>query len=549
MILGSRMPRIFTPELRTLTPETSLGFEAIDAWETGFGVTLMPHQQELFIRSLELDPGSTTADEFPKLRFSNVLVLMARQNGKTYTLTARALWRMLMWEGPGQQEGEGPVILGLAHKLQPAEEILEKAIQALRRNEYTRPMIAQRSNTNGNKFVRLANGAKWLTQAANDDAGRSESVTDLFFDELRQQRDWDAWTAAENTTNSIFSSQVWGVSNAGEAKSIVLKGMRSKAIAAADSLRAWIDEHGSAEGWGGDTSLGIFEWSAPEGAPIDDVEALAQANPAMNREANGRILVTSEALLAKAAKVGTTDEDGIPEHKFRTEVMCQFVTVSAEPTFPPEQVEACTDPSSEIVEDSDLVYAVDVSADRKTGWVGVAGWRDDERVHLEVIAKRAGTHWIKDFLTSLAKPGPVVIQGRGAPASSLISWLRQEGVNVQRCEGSELTNALSQLDDALAEGTVRFRPQDALMLAMRDTLRRRTGEVALLDRTESPVDASPLAAVMLARWGLMNLEPDEHRVTAYGADYGDWYDSPATEENKTTEPENGSDDDDWRWWA
>ena len=548
MILGSRLPRVFTPELRELTPETSLGFEAVEMWRSVFGMELMPHQEELFIRSLELAPGSSTRDEFPKLRFSNVLVLMARQNGKTYTLTARALWRMLMWEGPGQRPGEGPVILGLAHKLQPAEEILEKGIGVLRACEHTRPLIAQRSNTNGNKFVRLANGSKWLTQAANDDAGRSESVTDLFFDELRQQRDWDAWTAAENTTNSIFSSQVWGVSNAGEAKSVVLKGMRSKAISAADSLRDWISEHGSVEGWGGDTSLGIFEWSAPEGAPIDDVEALAQANPAMNREANDRILVTSEALLAKAAKVGTNDEDGIPEHKFRTEVMCQFVTVSAEPTFPPDQVEACTDKASSIVADSELVYAVDVSADRKTGWVGVAGWRDDERVHLEVIAKRAGTHWIRDFLNNLATPGPVVIQGRGAPASSLITWLRQDGVNVQRCEGSELTNALSQLDDALAEGTVRFRPQDALLLAMRDTVRRRAGEVTLLDRGESPVDASPLAAVMLARWGLMNLDAEEQRVTAYGDDYGEWYES-ATDSEGSDERDGAEDEEDWRWWA
>lgn len=538
MVLGSRMPRIYTPELRPLTPETSLGFEVIDLWRDVFGLDLLPHQEEWLIRSLELAPGSTTADEFPRLRFKTVVTLEARQNGKTYKISARALWRMLMWRGPGEP---APVVLGLAHKLGPTEEILEKAIGLLRVCPATRPLIAQRSNTNGNKFVRLHNGARWFAQAANDDSGRSESVTDLLFDELRQQRDWDAWTAAENTTNAIFSAQSLATSNAGEAKSVVLRGLRDSAIREANSLRAWIDEHGTAEGWGGDPTICILEWSAPEGAAIDDLEALAMANPAMNRTVNGRTMVTGDDLLSKAARVGLPGEEGLPEHKFRTENMCQWVTVATEPMFPPDDVQQCTDPTSAATEDSDLVYAVDVSADRKTSWVGVAGWRSDERVHVEVIAKRPGTHWIASFLESLEQPGPVVVQGRGAPASSLITWLEQEGADVRRCEGTETTNSLSQMDDALAEDTVRFRPQGALLRAMADSVRRRAGEVAMIDRYNSPVDASPLAVAILAQWGLKNLDLNA-RTSAYSADYdGDWYRSDETADAD-------ADDDDGRWW-
>lgn len=541
MILGAREPRISTPPLRELTAATSLGFEAIDMWRTVFGRDLMPFQEEALIRGLELAPGSSTGDEFPRLRFKTLIILIARQNGKTYLMTARALWRMLMWRGPGEP---APTILGLAHKLGPTEEILEAAIQLLAEGDVTRPLIAQRSNVNGNKFVRLASGAKWLAQASNDDAGRSMSVTDLLFDELRQQRDWQAWSAAENTTNSIFSSQVLGVSNAGEAKSVVLAGLRKNAIDVAEDLRGWISVHGSAEGWSGDSTIGILEWSAPDGADVDDVEALAQANPAMNRTVNGRVLLTEQDLLSKAAMVKA---GSLPEHKFRTENMCQWVTAAMEPTFPPADVEACTDLESVAEAGSPLVYAVDVSQDRRTSWVAAAGWRPDGRVHVEVIAKRSGTHWISDFLSELAVPGPVVVQGRGAPASSLITWLQQAGHDVRRCEGTEVTNSLSQMDDALREGTVRFRPQGALLLAMKETVRRQAGEVALLDRYNSQVDAAPLCAVVFARWGLTNLDVRPAR-SAYDDGYDDgWYVEKQNDKDGALSGASGGDD--WRWWA
>ncbi|WP_058234126.1 hypothetical protein [Devriesea agamarum] len=561
MILGSRMPRIYTPELRPLTPETSLGFEAIAMWKDILGLELLPHQEEDLIRSLELMPGSTTADEFPRLRFRYVLKLMARQNGKTYGTTARALWRMLMWQAPGEKPPP-PEILGLAHKLTPAEDILDRAIRTLRACDATRGRIQQVCNTNGNKFVRLDNGSKWSTAAATDDAGRSQSITDVFFDELRQQRNYDAWSAVQNTTNSIYSSQVIAVSNAGEAKSTVLRGLRNDAIREANSLRAWIDEHGTADGWDGDKTICILEWSAPEGADVRDLRALAQANPAMNRTCNGRTFVTSDDLLSQASRIGKTANDGMPEHKFRTEVMCQWVTVSAEPTFPTEQVEKCTDPTSRIADDSPLVYAVDVSKDRTASWVAVAGYREDKKIHVEVITKRIGTHWIAEYLGTLKDPGPIVVQGRGAPASSLITWLEKEGFDIRTCEGTELTNSLSQLDDAMAAGEVSFRPQPALLSAMKHTQRRKLGEVALLDRQNSSVDAAPLCAVTLARWGLANLDL-EPKQSAYADGYGAWWEeepkadnAPAVDSETVAKDTANSDaadstDDDkeWRWWA
>lgn len=74
---GSEVPRIYTPPLRELTPETSLGFACIEFAEEVLMMSLYPWQAWLLIHMLELLP-----DGDGELRFRTVVVLASRQNGK-----------------------------------------------------------------------------------------------------------------------------------------------------------------------------------------------------------------------------------------------------------------------------------------------------------------------------------------------------------------------------------------------------------------------------------------------------------------------------------
>ena len=88
MRLGNEVPRIYTPPLRELTPDTSIGFEIIDfAEELGFH--LVPWQRWLLIHAFEI-LGDLDGDWV--LRFRTVLVLIARQNGKTLVTTVITLY-------------------------------------------------------------------------------------------------------------------------------------------------------------------------------------------------------------------------------------------------------------------------------------------------------------------------------------------------------------------------------------------------------------------------------------------------------------------------
>lgn len=513
---GKTEPRLWTRPLRALTPETSLGFECIEFSEKILGRPLHPWQKWFLIHSMELKPGSYTSDEYPEFRFKTVILLVARQNGKSYIMSTRMLWRMFLWTG---KEVNPPLIMGTAHKLGLAEEILDLSYKAIQASRHLNKHLGHRSNVNGDKHFALKNGARYRCSAASDDGGRGFSVTDLAFDELRQQRDWEAWSAMLSTTNAVFSSQVIAVSNAGEAKSDVLRSLRNKALT---ELEGWKRAQGTGDEYAPeDPTLGLFEYSAEDECDIWDREGWAQSNPSLGYEHG-----PSEETLASLASLVGEPGAGMPEHKFRTENLCQWVQIAKDGLFKVEDVEACTEEGSEIAPDSPLYIAVDTSKDRGMTYIAVAGWRQDGLPHVEVITKRAYTEWVAEFLAEKLTftPEAVIFQGRGAPASTLIDFVEKKGVEVTRCEGTNLPNACGQFYDRVIGHSIRWGNQPDLLLALAETQIKTMGDSWVFNRDKSPVDIAPLCAVMLALWGLANGVKQETKTSAYADDaYTEWW--------------------------
>ena len=77
---GVTQPRIFTPPLRELTEETSLGYAAIEYANTVLGKSLYPWQEWALIHALEIKGNLDTEWSF---RYRTILFLISRQNGKT----------------------------------------------------------------------------------------------------------------------------------------------------------------------------------------------------------------------------------------------------------------------------------------------------------------------------------------------------------------------------------------------------------------------------------------------------------------------------------
>src|SRR3954469_10606171 len=109
MLVGEEQPRIYTPPLRELTPESSLGYAAIEFAEDIVKVELLPWQRWLLIHVLEL------REDGEGLRFRTTVLLMARQNGKSTLSQILALFFMYVCGRP--------LIIGTAQDLDVAEEI------------------------------------------------------------------------------------------------------------------------------------------------------------------------------------------------------------------------------------------------------------------------------------------------------------------------------------------------------------------------------------------------------------------------------------------
>lgn len=493
---GYTEPRIFTPPLRELTSETSLGYAAIAYAKEVLGENLYPWQEWALIHGLEIIGD---LEKEWKFRFRIVVYMVSRQNGKTVLSkdTASFFMNVLNVES----------IFGTSLSLDKAEEVWEAVVA----DQESIPALSQNlqkvARTNGSKKLVLTGNRSYKVGAPTRRAGRGDSNDLVMLDEVREQRDWETWSAAVASTNAKPNGMVIGYSNAGDPDSVVLRQLRSQALERINGTKA--------KDFGGDVdadSLGWFEWSAPDKAPMDDMDALAQANPALGY---GRL--TERALIS--------NRETFPEMKFRSECMCQQVeTILPEP-FPDGAWVGGIDEHSFIREDSELVFGIDLSQDRKYTTIAVCGLRDDGNYHVEVVERRMGTEWAVDWFKQRApKYGnmKLAFQERGAPVSGLGEMIcTVAGVERLAQGGSDLTSGWDRFYDAVAacapdnaRGGIKVfhLPQPVLDAPGRTCqMRNLGGGVMLPNRIKSPDDVAPLMACAMAFAGSTMINKKEEK--------------------------------------
>ena len=520
---GCETPRIFTPPLRELTTETSLGFMMIDFASEVLGIDLFPWQRWLLIHAFELDPKWTTRtmDQRgpldPLFRFRKVIVLVARQNGKTVVSQVVALF-FLYALGTS-------LILGTAQDLDTAEEVWEGCLEMIEETPQLAALADRPSKVNGKKAIKLKTGERYKVKAANRKAGRGLSGDLIMLDELREHQSWDAWAAITKTATARAAAMILCLSNAGDMSSVVLRFLRLSchdAVGDPDGLVAEskrqallptmddiaefreLDDDDledydtdpddlAPEDFDEDIAdLGLFEWSSPPGCAVDDLDALAQANPSVGYG------VTWKVLLADAITEGKDPET---EWVFRTEAMCQWPEVGMHGVFPPGTWESTTNKQPVRIT-SDAVACVTVSSDRSRAWIALCGRRDDGKTQADVVATARGTAWVGGWLMERQdRIECVALQDRGGGAS--VELYRQFDTDpafmipLVAWGGQNLVPWHGQTYDAIRDGKLFHNPHPALDRAAggatKKTLTGAGGWV--LDLFDPRVDAAPLAAV------------------------------------------------------
>ena len=398
-------------------------------------------------------------------------------------------------------------IFGTSLSLDKAEEVWEEVIKDQEGIPALAGEIDRVSRTNGNKRLILSGGRQYKVGAPTRRAGRGDSNDLVMLDEVREHRDWETYSAAAASTVAKPNGIIICFSNAGDPDSVVLRQIRATALGKSADFGGNLDDDGT---------LGLFEWSAPDGAATDDIKALAQANPAL-----GYGFLTERSLFSTRAT--------FPENKFRSECMCQQVETILPAPFPDGAWEGGTDETSFITGESPIIYGIDMSQDRRWVSIGVCGLREDGNYHIEVAARRVGSEWAVDWFRAraLREPMALAFQSRGAPVSGLAEQIcALHGVKRLAIEGPDLTTGWGRFYDAIAasaptvpgetaRGGVRIfhLPQPVLDTPGKTCQMRNIGGGILLpDRVKSPDDISPLMACFAAFAALTEIKKKESKI-------------------------------------
>jgi hypothetical protein len=298
-------------------------------------------------------------------RFRVVLMIIARQNGKSFLAKVLILYWLFLENLPG--------ILGTSTDRSYAKRAWSEVCELAKENPWLRDQVATIRLGIAEETLKTVDGAEYKFAANNRRAGRSMTLHRWVCDELREHGNWDAWNAASHAQNAVATAQTVCITNMGDDNSVVLDSLREAAV-------EYIETNGAV----GDARLGLFEWSAPAGSMPTDLAALAMANPNLGRP--GRI--DPDALLGAAQRAERAGGEELA--RFRTEVMCIRVD-QLDPAIDPDRWAACgTGEPIDLADHRDrLALCLDVALDgTHASLVGAA--LVDGRVHIEVIEQWHG---------------------------------------------------------------------------------------------------------------------------------------------------------------
>lgn len=365
-IVGSVTPRISTPPLRELTPETSYGFDVIDFARDVLGIPLDPWQEWLVIHL-----GELLSDGRPRFRVA--LVLVARQNGKT-TLCKILILYWLFVE-------KIPLILGTSTDRSYAKRTWQDIVAMAKDNKWLSAFLTSNSErkTIGEETFKTREGAEYTFAANNGRAARSMTLHRWLCDEIREHHSRDCWASASNAMNAVTNRQTIAISNQGDDESVVLDSLRDPAIEFIETGQ-------------GDSRLGLFEWSGPPGAEPDDLHAIAQANP------NLGIRLDVDALVADGRKAKRAGGKELAD--YRTEVLCQRVAL-LDPAIDPDLWAKAFGQLPDLANHrSHVALCLDVSLDGFHASL-VAAAELDGLVYVDVVAAWSGFGCTKELRDEL----------------------------------------------------------------------------------------------------------------------------------------------------
>lgn len=472
--VGPWQPTRYTPTLSgtedfTTEGDKLLRFLAV-YWSTPETRTfrLDPWQAWLIRHLLETYPPDWPVEQLRgQLRYRQLVISMARQNGKSVIAACLAIYLLAL-------HVEGPRVVGLASIDRQARIVYDRVRWAIDNNaQLSRELRA--TVTRG--IWRRDGSGLYQTLPAVEDSAQGEPISGAIYDELHLglAELWDAIVLGQRARrNSLMA----GFTTAGDDDSELLAGLY---------------EDGQAAIEGQDQRFGFFCWEAADDElTVDNVIA---ANPAV---ACGRVpLDTTMADAEKGWRKGGKHRKRVIRYTLN-----RFIEGSDTSWAPIGPWLSCRSDSAEdaaiIVPGQDLTYGLEVTESWEYASI-TANRVVDGIAYTELVAQLVAPSYarLRDVALELGKLGPAAFAVDGVTLKALGRELRENGHEVWIIGADETPAAASSVHATIARRRVRH-PGDQLITAQYPKAKRRTsGDVWRISRSLSTGDVDGIIATVL----------------------------------------------------
>jgi len=398
-LVGAIEPRLHSPYLKG----PSLSHE-IEELAEKIGTPLLPWQKFVLKDMMTVDENGMF------IRKTNLL-LIARQNGKTFLAALWIIWNIM----------RGEKMIAMSSNRGMALETFRYVASIIENNKFLSDQLASKPRmANGQERISMKSGGEYQIVAATRDGSRGRSGN-LFIDELREI-DEEGFKAATPVTRARPNAQSLYVSNAGDAFSVVLNELRERALSNPPK------------------TLGYYEYSAPPFAKIDDRKAWAMSNPALS-------WTITEETLEEAVATSSIETT-------RTELLCTWID-SLQSPWPHGILEETSDATVKLEPNSSSYFAFDVSPSRRYASLVAGTLLPDGRIAVGILQKWESQIAVDDLKIAVGikewcdKYRPRMVCFDKYATQSIADKLLSGGVMVGDISGMQFYQACGDLLDGL----------------------------------------------------------------------------------------------------
>ena len=303
---------------------------------------LMPYQEWVLKDMMSVDKKGS-------YKRKTCLLLISRQNGKSFLGRVRVIWGMFYG-------GENKVIIMSANRATSLM-LFREIAWTIESTPELKAMTKAIRYANGGERIELLNGATLDVISDNSSSPRGRTADLLWIDEIREISE-EGYKAAVPVTRARANAQTFLTSNAGDHFSSVLNSLVERA-------KDYPPE-----------TFGYYEYSAPQYCKIDLAsdffwkEAVAPSNPALG------YTITKESI---EEAIATN-----PIEQTRTETLCQWID-SLQSPWPHGILEETSDNTLEMTVGAYTVFGFDTSPSKRNGSLVAGQLLPDGRIGIGIL--------------------------------------------------------------------------------------------------------------------------------------------------------------------